>query len=141
LVDQVASLRTALAAEAAPAWLPDALHALIIACLVRLFGRLEHMILAWHDSKTPTPRHPARQHLTPAPRRAATPHSRDSNTHAPRTRLPRSAIARPQLSRTSRPPAPATATPARPHIVRAHPAHARPRQASAKCAANPPYRR
>lgn len=43
LADEVARLGTATTSVPAPVWLPDAVHALIMACLARLFGRLEEM--------------------------------------------------------------------------------------------------
>jgi len=55
LADQTAALRTAILAEDAPCWLPDAVHALIMACLARIFGRLEDMIRLWQAGILPPP--------------------------------------------------------------------------------------
>ena len=58
LAHQVAGLRAAAEADAAPGWLPAALHALIMACLARLFGRLEQIIRLWQEGDLALP--PAR---------------------------------------------------------------------------------
>ncbi len=83
LADQAARLRTAILAEEAPCWLPDALFARIMAALARVFARLEDMIRLWQSgllSPPPAPRaHAPRTHAarraraTPAIRRRATP--------------------------------------------------------------------
>ncbi|MCC6718278.1 MAG: hypothetical protein IT555_10365 [Acetobacteraceae bacterium] len=90
LNQQIAGLRSAISADQAPAWLPDALHALIIAILARLLGRLEAMIQLWQSGQLPPPplRAPAR-HTTPR---------RQTRSHAPRphaSESPRRAIAPP----------------------------------------------
>ena len=46
---QIASLRSTAEAIPAPCWLPSAVHALILACLARLFGRLENLIQLWQS--------------------------------------------------------------------------------------------
>ena len=81
LADEVARLGTATTSVPAPVWLPDAVHALIMACLARLFGRLEEMIRLWQAGLLPPPpaprpanrqpQQPARAHVR-APRAPAT---------------------------------------------------------------------
>ena len=51
--DQIARLRIAAQAEEPRAWLPAAVHAVITAILVRLFGRLEQMLLLWQSGTLP----------------------------------------------------------------------------------------
>ncbi len=61
LAEGVAALRAQVAAVPAPAWVPEAIHALILALLLRLFGRLEDMIALWqagHPIPLPAPRAP-----------------------------------------------------------------------------------
>jgi len=55
LADTVASLRVATLATQAHACVPAAIHALILACLARIFGRLEDMIRAWQAGLLPLP--------------------------------------------------------------------------------------
>ncbi len=55
LADSVASLRAATLATPAHAWLPAAIHALILACLARILGRLEEMIRLWQAGLLPPP--------------------------------------------------------------------------------------
>ncbi len=55
LADTVASLRIATLATPAHAWLPAAIHALILACLARILGRLEEMIRLWQAGLLPPP--------------------------------------------------------------------------------------
>ena len=49
LTAQVATLRTALRAVEAPCWLPSAVHAMIVDCLLQLFGRLEEIFRLWQS--------------------------------------------------------------------------------------------
>jgi hypothetical protein len=49
LTAQVATLRTALRAVAAPCWLPGAVHAMIMDFLLHLFGRLEEIFRLWQS--------------------------------------------------------------------------------------------
>jgi hypothetical protein len=71
LGDQLATLRASAEAILAPAWLPEALHALILACLLRLFGRLESMISHWQAGLLPPPPQPRpaspARHAAPRP--------------------------------------------------------------------------
>ena len=53
LADQLAQLRNALRAEETCAWLPDAVHTLIMACLARIFGRLEQFLRLWQAGTLP----------------------------------------------------------------------------------------
>ncbi len=76
LADEVARLGTATTSVPAPVWLPDAVHALIMACLARLFGRLEEMIRLWQAGLLPPP---------PAPRPANHQPHRPAHARAPRT--------------------------------------------------------
>lgn len=72
LADQVTILRRAALAIPAPALVPAAIHALILACLVRLLDRLAEMIRAWQEGQLPPPPRRARTAKTPAPRPGAT---------------------------------------------------------------------
>ena len=47
LGDRIAHLRQAAQAEETRAWIPAAIHALIIAALVRIFTRLEQVLALW----------------------------------------------------------------------------------------------
>ena len=53
LSEQIARLRSAARVQESCAWLPAAVHALIMACLVRLFGRLERMLQLWQSDCLP----------------------------------------------------------------------------------------
>jgi len=53
VADQLAGLRDATAASIAQGWLPHAVQALIVACLVRLFDRLESLFRLWQDGILP----------------------------------------------------------------------------------------
>ena len=55
LADKVVHPRLATLATPAHAWVPQAIHALILACLARLFGRLEEMIRLWQAGLLPAP--------------------------------------------------------------------------------------
>jgi len=69
LAEGFASLRRAAEAQPAQGWMPSSVHALIMACLVRIFARLEDIIRAWQDGTlTPPPvRAPAAPHNAPLP--------------------------------------------------------------------------
>lgn len=82
LADEVARLGTATTSVPAPVWLPDAVHALIMACLARLFGRLEEMIRLWQAGLLPPP--PA-----PRPRAAASAQAQPRNPAHTHVRSPR----------------------------------------------------
>ncbi len=53
LSDQCAALRRAAQDAIAPCWVPESVYALIVACLVRLFARLEEMVLLWQSGDLP----------------------------------------------------------------------------------------
>lgn len=79
LADTVASLRAATMATPAHAWLPAAIHALVLACLARLFGRLEEMIRLWQAGLLPPPAQ--RSRTAPASRPRAARRNPDSVHH------------------------------------------------------------
>ena len=67
LTQELARLRQSAEADQAHGWLPAALHALIMACLARLFVRLEQTFLLWTAGQLP-PQHPAAPPIArPAP--------------------------------------------------------------------------
>ena len=66
LADQLAGLRAASAANDDSGWLPAALDALITACLMRIFARLEQILLLWKSGHLPLPAIP-RPSQRPAP--------------------------------------------------------------------------
>jgi hypothetical protein len=68
LSGQVASLRRDLQAIPAPAWVPSAIHALILACLTRIIGRLEDLVALWEAGKLPAFPEPTPRTRTAAPR-------------------------------------------------------------------------
>ena len=53
LGDQIARLRGAAQVEENGTWLPDPLHAIITACLARLFSRLEQILQLWQIGALP----------------------------------------------------------------------------------------
>ena len=55
LADQFAGLRAVTAQSTDRGWLPAALHALIMAALARIFGRLEQLVLLWQTGTLPLP--------------------------------------------------------------------------------------
>ena len=66
LSDQCAALRRAAQDATAPCWVPESVYALIVACLVRLFARLEEMVLLWQSGGLPAPSaRPRRAPLAP----------------------------------------------------------------------------
>ena len=64
LSDQFARLRTSAQAQEPCAWLPAAVHALIMACLMRIFGRLEQMLVLWQSGCLPAPQLPQASPVT-----------------------------------------------------------------------------
>ena len=64
---QVASIREAILTQESHAWIPAVVHALIIACLARIFGRLEDMIRLWHAGQLPLPLARTLRHAAPTP--------------------------------------------------------------------------
>ena len=123
LSDQFARLRdSARAGEEKCARIPASIHALIMACLARIFARLEQFFLLWQSGQLPPPQAHATQHpisrrdsarRSQAPRRvvdsADPPVSQPaaqlarSPSRAPRIRHPRSASASPPGIATPRP--------------------------------------
>ncbi len=90
LGDKLACLRlTAQAPWEKCAWIPDPIHALIMAALARIFGRLEQLLLLWQSGQFPPPQS-ANPRRAAAPRPAAAPCRRVE----PRARLPRHSAAR-----------------------------------------------
>lgn len=79
LAERVGTLRAGLESESVPFWMPAALHAMIIACLVRLFGRLEEIMRLWQAGALPA---------LPGPHRAVR-MSVSSRTHHRRQRTTR----------------------------------------------------
>ncbi len=73
---QIARLQGAFLTQEKCAWIPNAIHALIIACLARIFARLEQILLQWQSEQLPLPQPlqapshtAARQDSARAPRR------------------------------------------------------------------------
>ena len=64
LGDQIARMHDAVHAQDRCAWIPPAIHALLIACLARIFGRLENLVRMWQDGQLP----PLSQRTPPPPR-------------------------------------------------------------------------
>lgn len=81
-----ARLRDSVSSDQAPAWLPETIHALILALLIRMLGRLEDLAALWQSGQLPPPRpHAASRRNRPAtPRPARTGHHRraPSRRHA-----------------------------------------------------------
>ncbi|MCC6719048.1 MAG: hypothetical protein IT555_14295 [Acetobacteraceae bacterium] len=124
LADQAAALRAAAAVPCAPGWLPAPLHALIMACLLRLFGRLEQLILLWQDGRLP-----ARDIPTATPALRAPIRSRPRRTRGYRARRrTRRAVAAARAGAAIRPRAPWVAARGRPspHFRSAPPLRPRP---------------
>jgi len=93
LADQFASLRAAVTAHPGRSWLPNALEAMIIACLARIFDQLEQLIRLWQTGALPplpirtTPHRITHQ----APMRPHGESSADSVLSPPRNRPPQPA--------------------------------------------------
>ena len=92
LSDQLSSLRTTLTAAAAPRWMPDRVHALIIACLARIFARLEPVLTLWQAGQ-----------LAPLPTRPASTAPRSQSPRAPGPRQTTSHRAKPSISAATQP--------------------------------------
>ena len=102
LAERVGTLRASVQADSASGWLPPSLHALIMSCLARIFGRLEQMFQLWQEGTLPPPTPPSRR--DPVRQRTNT----SSRTTRPRTnRAPRAPHAPNTLAPIS------TTTPAR----------------------------
>ncbi len=111
LAQAVARLRLNAQAHPAPLWLPDALHAMIVAALASIFGRLEDMIRLWQAGLLP----PLVSRTDPTERRSNTPPTRDrvapSRARSPRRRRAETKVPCPNNHR-----APARSN--RPHTIR-----------------------
>lgn len=111
LATRFASLHTSIAACPNRAWLPRSLHALILAALARIFGRLEHLLLLWQAGTLPAPqsRHSERSEAPTLPsspgQRKATGTTRRTRTrhNAARTPCAAQAIPAPNPSVSSAP--------------------------------------
>jgi len=89
LSDHLGSLRASTAANVAPDWLPAALHALIMACLARLIGRLEQLVLLWRPATLPPPDHRRTRHHKPPRHHRPTPRRHAQAGAPPTDNLPR----------------------------------------------------
>ena len=125
LAGQFAALRATTATTPKGAWIPAPVHALIMACLARIFGRLEQLMLLWHACCLPAPPSPR----TPKCRNpSSVPHSRAParQAHRPASALgqlkaaDRSSHAKPAMHAPT--PRPAASRPiassSRPHAAR-----------------------
>ena len=92
LSDQLAGLCTTLTAGEAPCWMPDRVHALIIACLARIFARLENVLTLWQAGQLP-----------PLPPRPASTAPRTQNPRAPGPRQTTSHRAKPSTCAATQP--------------------------------------
>lgn len=118
LGDQIARRHGTMHAQEKCAWIPTAIHTLIMAALARIFGRLEALLHLWQSGTlplpAPRPQQPARQ---PAPRptsvrtpRARTARPRQESATRKSSRAPNIAPANPPPAHTftaglTRPPA------------------------------------
>ena len=102
LGDQIARLHGTMQTQEKCAWIPTAIHTLIMAALARIFGRLEHLLQFWQAgtlplatlSAAPRTQHPPRQ---PAPRLIS---ARRTRTAKPR---PAAAARNPNPARAAAP--------------------------------------
>ena len=120
LGDQIARLHGTMQTQEKCAWIPTAIHTLIMAALARIFTRLEALLQLWQSGTLPLP--------TPAPRPRPQHPARQSVPRPTTARChPRARTARPRPATTLNPnPARATA-PANPPPTRAlTPSNARP---------------
>ena len=62
LGEKIARLHGAVQAQEKRVWMPNAVHALIMACLTRIFARLEHVIQLWQAGLLPSLPIPATTH-------------------------------------------------------------------------------
>ena len=84
LGDQIARMHDAVHAQERCVFIPAAIHALIIACLDRIFGRLEQLVLLWQTGQLPVPA--PRQQTLPAIRQHSLPRARAARNLRRRTR-------------------------------------------------------
>jgi len=83
LGDQFARLRDIAQAQETCAWIPAAIQDLIMACLMRIFGRLEQLVRLWQAGALPLP--PIRT-ASPRARKAATPRAHRHGHRSARVR-------------------------------------------------------
>lgn len=86
LTQELAGLRQSAEADDAHGWLPAALHALIMACLARLFARLEQVFLLWTAGDLPPQRPTTPRPITPPTTRAPSRPRTHRASRQPRTR-------------------------------------------------------
>ena len=86
LAAQLAQLHTAIQAQETCFWLPAAVHALIMACLARIFSRLDQMLALWHVGLLPPPA--LRATAPPVTARAPQAPKHKSNNRISRARAP-----------------------------------------------------
>ena len=86
LAAQLAQLHTAIQAQETCFWLPAAVHALIMACLARIFSRLDQMLALWHVGLLPPPAF--RATAPPVTARAPQAPKHKSNNRISRARAP-----------------------------------------------------
>jgi len=101
LGDKFASLRGTAQEQETCAWIPDSVHALIIACLARIFARLEQIFLLWQTGQLPPPQ--ARSTQRPTARRNAARRNVPRQNRAPLLPAP-APRARRHKSRVATPP-------------------------------------
>ena len=100
LGDRIAHLRHTAQAEEKCAWIPAAIHALIIAALVRIFTRLEQVFALWQAGQLPRP--PIRRTRATTSRPSTAPRAARP-IHARRTpKLPRAPRIRPRATAPAR---------------------------------------
>ena len=137
LTTQFASLHTALRAQGTCVWIPASIHTIIMACLARIFGRLEQLLLLWQSGELPLlavqnpgPTGAARPPVPGMPRPPIPARARHAGRQAP-IREPSARVALPRSTAVirARHPAPGTnpsrtRTPfARPHLAHDPPAN------------------
>ena len=117
LTQELARLRQSAEADDAHGWLPAALHALIMACLARIFGRLEQVFLLWTAGDLPPPRPITPPAAMRAPSHPKTHHTARQPRTYTRARTTKRAITRQRTRTTPAPsltPAPKRGIPAVP---------------------------
>ena len=124
LGDQIARLRQAAQVEESCAWLPASVHALIMACLARIFARLEQFLLLWQSGNLPAPpirrAHPSpSRHLPPCDRPCdPQPRAARSSNAAPRPERPPPIRVRQDIPHTIATPVATSARPSAPTRLR-----------------------
>ena len=104
LGDQIARLHGAVRTQERCAWIPQAVHTLILACLSRIFARLEQLVLLWQAGELPAP--PPRTATRPTARRdSARAVRRNGRRRRPRAVLVQASDAAQKVTPFPRPPA------------------------------------